>query len=235
MWRALKKCKKPVVASMGNTAASGGYYIAMGCREVFAEPGTLTGSIGVVGGKLATGGLFDKVGLTTSIIQRGRNAGAMSGTTPFTDSEKAAMKKLMTEIYHQFTSKCADARGMKLVDLEKLARGRVYTGNMARKLNLVDELGTLDDAVARAQELAGLDPSKKLERVILPRPTSPFESLFGPLGDVQAAAHGQTPMLFQALKSLSPELARELSALSVLQMLSQQKRMTVVPFRIRVE
>ena len=235
IWRALKKCKKPVVASMGNTAASGGYYIAMGCKEVYAEPGTLTGSIGVVGGKLATGGLFEKIGLTTSIIQRGKNAGAMSGTTPFTDSEKAAMKKLMTEIYVQFTSKCADARGMKLDDLEKLARGRVYTGNMAKKLNLIDELGTLDDAVAKAQKLAGLDPSKELERVILPKPTSPFEALFGPLGDVQAPATGQASAVINALRSFSPELARELSALSVLQMLVREKRMTVMPFRVQVE
>ena len=236
MWRALKNCKKPVVASMGNTAASGGYYIAMGCDEVYAEPGTLTGSIGVVGGKLATGGVFNKIGLTTSVIQRGKNAGALSSSSPFTDSEKAAMKKLMTEIYVQFTTKCAEQRGMKLEDLEKLARGRVYTGNMAKKLNLVDELGTLDDAVAKAQKLAGLDPSKKLERIILPKPASPFEALFGPLAAAETPGSGhQAAGFISALKAFSPELARELSALSVLRLLSQQKRMTVVPFRIRVE
>lgn len=236
MWRALKNCRKPVVASMGNTAASGGYYIAMGCDEVFAEPGTLTGSIGVVGGKLSTGGVFNKIGLTTSVIQRGRNAGALSSSSPFSDSEKAAMKKLMTEIYVQFTTKCAEQRGMKLDDLEKLARGRVYTGNMAKKLKLVDELGTLDDAVARAQKLAGIDPSKKLERVILPKPASPFEALFGPLAEAKTPGSGhQAAGFISALRTFSPELARELSALSVLRLLSQQRRMTIVPFRIRVE
>jgi protease-4 len=87
IWRAIQKCDKPIVASMGDVAASGGYYISMGCDRVFAEAGTITGSIGVVGGKLVLKGLYDKVGLTTDVISRGKNSGILSEMTPFTESE----------------------------------------------------------------------------------------------------------------------------------------------------
>ena len=89
IWNELKRCKKPVVASMSDVAASGGYYISMGAKKIYAQPGTLTGSIGVVGGKLALGGLYDKVGLKTETISRGKNSGILSSTNPFTDSENA--------------------------------------------------------------------------------------------------------------------------------------------------
>ena len=236
IWRALKKCQKPVVASMGNTAASGGYYISMGAKTVFAEPGTLTGSIGVVGGKIAIGGVFNKVGVTTTVLKRGKNSGTLSSLEPFSDSERAAMMKLMKEIYDQFTTKVADARGMELEALEKLARGRVYTGKTALKLKLVDQLGTLDDAVAKAKELAGLKAEDKVERMILPKATSPFEALFGPIdAQVQTPAGQASRQAFlQALQSVSPELAREWSALSVLQLLSRERRMTILPYRITV-
>src|SRR5262249_12889069 len=95
IWNELRRCKKPVVASMSDVAASGGYYISMGARKVYAEPGTLTGSIGVVGGKLALGGLFDKVGVTTETLSRGANANLLSPTAPFSESERRAMTALM--------------------------------------------------------------------------------------------------------------------------------------------
>lgn len=233
MWRALKNCKKPVVTSMGNTAASGGYYIAMGTDAVFAEPGTLTGSIGVVGGKLTLGGVFDKIGITTSVIKRGKNSGVLSSLSVFSDSEREAMKKLMADVYRQFTGKVADARKMTPEKVEELARGRVYTGRMAHKLKLVDELGTLDDAVAHAQKLAGLDPKAKLDRLVLPRATSPFEALFGPLDpEARIPANGAVAA---ALKSLSPELARELRAAAVMQLLSKERRLTILPYRLKIE
>lgn len=234
IWRALKKCRKPVVASMGDTAASGGYYIAMGAQTVFAEPGTLTGSIGVVGGKLAVGGLFDKVGVTTSVIQRGKNAGVNSLTTAFSETERDAMRKLMQEIYSQFTSKVAEARKLDAATVEKLARGRVYTGLMAKELKLVDEMGTLDDAIRKAKELAGLKPEDTVERLNLPRTGSPLEALFGPI-DLET----RTPVLpssaIQSLRSLSPRLASELSAASVLRLMEQERRLTLLPFRLTVE
>ena len=95
IWRQVRECKKPIVASMGDVAASGGYYIAMGCDKIVAEPGTLTGSIGVVGGKLAMSGLMNKVGLTTDVISRGKNSGLFSSSEPFSDSEREVFRKSM--------------------------------------------------------------------------------------------------------------------------------------------
>ena len=238
IWRALKTCKKPTVASMGDTAASGGYYVSMGCDKVFAEPGTLTGSIGVVGGKIALGGVYEKVGVTTSVISRGKNSGALSGLEPFSDSERKAMQKLMADIYDQFTKKAAESRGMPQADLEKLAKGRVYTGQQAVKLNLVDQLGTLNDAVAQAKQLAGLKPDDKTERMLLPKAANPFESLFGPI-DLEDARSPTNSVaraaLMEAVREFSPQLARDFGAISILSLLSQEQRLTVVPFRITIE
>lgn len=238
MWRAIQQCKKPTIASMGNTAASGGYYVSMACDKIMAEPGTLTGSIGVVGGKIALGGLYDKVGLTTSVIARGKNSGAMSGLTPFSDSERAAMQKLMADIYDQFTKKAAESRKMPQPELEKLARGRVYTGQQALKLKLVDELGTLDDAVVQAKLLAGLKAEDKVDRMLLPKAANPFEAFFGPIDLDEArspAGVAAQDAISQAIQKLAPELAKELGAASMLQLLSREQRLTVLPFRVKID
>src|SRR5690606_1631987 len=101
-----------------------GYYISMGADYIYAEPGTLTGSIGVVGGKLAIDGLFKKAGITTSVISRGKNSGVMSALHGFSDSEREAMVKMLHDVYEQFTKKAAQGRKMEYDKLEKLARGR---------------------------------------------------------------------------------------------------------------
>ena len=178
VWRALQQCKKPTLASMGDTAASGGYYIAMGCDKIYAEPGTLTGSIGVVGGKFALQGLFDKVGVKTEVISRGQNSGILSMDRPFTDSERVVWKKMMDEVYRQFLAKSAAGRAMSVEQLEPLAGGRVWTGRQAEANGLVDELGTLQDAIAATKQLAGLAADEKTELLILPQPKSLFEQLF---------------------------------------------------------
>ncbi|MEM1061369.1 MAG: signal peptide peptidase SppA, partial [Planctomycetota bacterium] len=187
IWRALEKLDKPLVVSMGSVAASGGYYISMGADRVFATPATITGSIGVVGGKVGLEGLFEKAGITTEVVQRGDNAGAFSLLNGFSDSERVAMRKLLDSIYGQFVSKAAAGRGMEYDTLEGLARGRIYTGSRAVELGLVDELGTLADAIAHAKQMAVdqelLREGKKVELLELPKPISPLESLFGPLDD----------------------------------------------------
>lgn len=234
MWHELERVQKPFVVSMGDVAGSGGYYIAMGADRIFADPGTITGSIGVVGGKFALSGLFDKIGITTDVISRGKNSGVLSGTSGFTDSERAAMQKLLNEIYDQFTSKAAAGRKMEKDKLEKLARGRVYTGKAALKLGLVDELGSLDDAIAYAQKKAELKPEDKVERLSLPKPISPLESLFGPL-DPNADARLADPGIRRVLHSLSPELERSFQAWHILEVLSRERVLTVMPFRLLVK
>lgn len=235
IWRELELVQKPLVISMGDVAASGGYYIAMNADKIYAEPGTITGSIGVVGGKLATQGLFDKIGINTSIIKRGQNAGVLSTTTPFSDSERTAMQEMMNQIYKQFTTKAATGRKMEYEKLEKLARGRIYTGLQAKELGLIDEVGTLGDAIAEAKKLAGLKPEEKLEKLELPKPTSPFESLFGPLDLNARMQAAQAQSLNKVLGDISPELQEHISALGAFTRLAREPRLTVMPFQIRVK
>ena len=234
MWHELETLdgKKPLIVSMGDTAASGGYYIAMGADRIFAEPGTLTGSIGVVGGKIALEKFYAKIGITSSVVQKGKNSGVLSTTKPWTDAERDAMQKMMNDIYAQFTKKAAAGRKMDYEKLEKLARGRVYTGVQALSLGLIDELGTLDDAIAHAKKAAGIDPETKLERLSLPKPTSPFEALFGP---IDPAARLGAGMAKSWLNQLPPEISSPLKNLEVYDLLAREKFLTVMPYQLMIK
>jgi protease IV len=227
IWRALEATNKPAVASMGDTAASGGYYISMGADAIFAEPGTLTGSIGVLGGKVALDGLMKKFGVTTSVIQRGKNSGVMSPTTAFSDSERESMQQMLNNVYTQFTQKAATGRHMEYAALEALARGRVYTGRQAKEIGLVDQLGTLADAVAHTRKLVG-DEAGKLELEDLPKAQSPLEMLMG-----QTAPAGHP---LAELAALLPESVRPtLQNLSALRQISEEPVMMILPFDVRFE
>jgi len=179
IWRETRRIEKPIIASMGDVAGSGGYYIAMGADKIFAEPGTVTGSIGVVGGKIVLGGLYEKIGINTEIISRGKVSGSLSSTEPFTPEERKVWLNLMKSIYRQFVGKAAQGRKVSYKELDKLAQGRVYSGRMAAANGLVDELGTLRDAIAAAKKAAGLKADEEVDLQILPRPKTIFEQLFG--------------------------------------------------------
>jgi len=179
IWREIQRIKKPVIASMGNIAASGGYYISMGCDQIFAQPGTLTGSIGVVGGKISFGGLFDRFGVKTEIISKGKNSGLLSATSPMTESERTIWKTNMEDVYRQFTSKASAGRKLSLEELEPLASGRVWTGRQAKAHRLVDHMGTLHEAIQAAKEAAKLGADEKAELLILPESQSFLEQLLG--------------------------------------------------------
>lgn len=178
IWREVVRIEKPVIASMGDVAGSGGYYIAMGAKKIVAEPMSITGSIGVIGGKPVVGGLLEKVGITTQVISRGRNAGSLSTVEAFTPTERKAMTQLLKETYHQFVAKAAEGRKLSVEKLEELAQGRVYTGRMAVDNGLVDKLGTLHDAIDEAKKAAGLKADEKVEIWTLPEPKTFFERLF---------------------------------------------------------
>jgi protease-4 len=179
IWRETVHMQKPLIASMGDVAGSGGYYIAMGAKKIYAEPSTLTGSIGVLGGKVVLKGLFDKLGLNTEVISRGANSGSLSPTQAFTPEERRAWTDMLREVYHQFVDKAARGRKMSYEKLEELAQGRVYSGQTAKKIGLVDELGTLNDAIVAAKTAAGLKPDADVDLLILPEPKTIFEQLFG--------------------------------------------------------
>lgn len=151
----LREAGKPVVALMGDVAASGGYFAAMGCQEIVAAPSTLTGSIGVLAGKFVTQRLYERLGLVREALRAGRNAGMFSPVEKFTDEQWRKLDDWLDEVYADFTTKAAADRGMALEELEPLARGRVWTGVDAHQRGLVDHLGGMDTALDRAAALAG--------------------------------------------------------------------------------
>lgn len=153
----LRESGRPVVATMGAVAASGGYFVAMGADEIVAQPTTLTGSIGVLAGKFVTERLMDKLGLVHESIDAGPRAAMMAGSAPFTEDQWQVLNGWLDEVYADFTAKAAADRGLDLAVLEPLARGRVWTGADAAERGLVDHLGGMDLAVDRACALAEVD------------------------------------------------------------------------------
>ena len=223
IWHETMRIKKPIIASMGDVAGSGGYYIAMGAKKIYAAPGTLTGSIGVIGGKLVTRGLYDKLGLNKEIIARGANSGAMSSSQPFSPSERKVWLEMMEDTYHRFVRQAAEGRKMTYERLEELAQGRVYTGLTAKKLGLVDELGTLEDAIVAAKTSAGLKADADVDLLVLPEPKTIFEQLFG---DPSASTDAD---------SLVSEGMRLLQQSKMLRQVLSQRILTWMPYDVQVK
>ncbi len=156
IWRAVRRARKqkPVIASMGSVAASGGYYVACAADEIWADPSTLTGSIGIFYGKVDVMGLADMLGVGLESFGRGKHAGAESLFRPFTDEERAALSDVMRTYYRLFLARVAEGRAMTVEAVDSLARGRVYSGDEAQRLGLVDRLGGFASALLRARALA---------------------------------------------------------------------------------
>ena len=147
---------KPVVVSMGDVAASGGYYIAIAAGSIFAQPGTITGSIGVLSGKPVLGQALERAGVTSDTVSEGAHADMFTTSRPFRDDEWAMINSWLDRVYADFTGKVADGRGLTQQQVQEIARGRVWTGADAVGIGLVDRLGGLDDAVAEARSKARL-------------------------------------------------------------------------------
>ncbi|MBU4400109.1 MAG: signal peptide peptidase SppA, partial [Planctomycetes bacterium] len=223
IWRETVRIRQPIIASMGDVAGSGGYYIAMGAKKIFAAPCTLTGSIGVIGGKLVTRGLYDKLGLNTEVISRGANSGSLSSNQPFTPEERKVWLAMLEETYRQFVGKAAEGRNMTYSKLEELAQGRVYTGRTAKKLGLIDQLGTLEDAIAAAKNAAGLKPGAEVDLLVLPESKSFFERL---LDDPSASTD---------LESLLPDIVETLRRTKLLRQLLSERILLWMPYEVRVK
>jgi protease-4 len=181
IWRemALTKKVKPVVVSMSDLAGSGGYWISMAAHKIVAQPQTLTGSIGVLAGKFNFQGLYQKIGFTSERIAYGAHADIFSTFRPFTPEEKALLKKQILWIYDRFLSKAAEGRNLTKDQVNKVGRGRVWTGHQARLNGLVDELGGLNRAIELAKELAGISAYQEVRLEVWPRKTSVWGSFFG--------------------------------------------------------
>jgi protease IV len=148
--------KKKVVVSMGSVAASGGYYIASAASRIFANPGTLTGSIGVIMEIPNIEGLMDKIGIKTEVIKSGKNKDIGSTFRKMTKEEKELLQGVMDTVHEQFIKAVAEGRHMKVEDVRAIADGRIFTGEQAKEKGLVDELGTIEDAIAATAKLAGI-------------------------------------------------------------------------------
>ena len=179
IWREVELARKskPVVVSMGDLAASGGYYISMGSDAIVAQPGTITGSIGVFGGKFSLRGLYDKLGISKEILVRGENAALFSEYRPWSDQERKRVRAMMVAFYDDFIAKAAKGRGKKPDEVHAIAQGRVWTGAEARRIGLVDQLGGLDVALALAKERAHIGKDQEVRLVELPERKGLLETL----------------------------------------------------------
>jgi len=176
--RAVEKAKergKPVIVSMGSAAASGGYWISAYADRIFALPTTLTGSIGVVGGKFALRELFGKLGVNWEKVTWGENAGMWSASTPFNASEAERINAMLDNVYDNFIARVAKGRGMSVQDVDKIAGGRVWTGKRAVDKGLVDELGGLQSALNYTAVQIGAESADDVNVVVLPKPKTALE------------------------------------------------------------
>lgn len=202
---------KPVVVSMGNVAGSGGYWVAAGADRIVAQPGTVTGSIGVVWGKLANREAWRRLGVTFDEIVFGQNATFNTSQDGFSDSERERVTVLLDDIYDNFVAGVAEGRSMSPHQVEEVAKGRIWTGSQALERGLVDELGGLETAIELAKDLAGVAPEENVRLVTFPREravplprreesSEPVDGVLGALVDMgagfrqaSAGAHARMP------------------------------------------
>jgi protease-4 len=179
IWRevSLGRKAKPLIVSMGDYAASGGYYVAMAGDVILAQPGTLTGSIGVFSGKFNLRGFYDKIGISKEILDRGKRASIYSEYRPWNEDERAKVRQMNRTFYQDFVTRAAEGRKKSYEEIDAVAQGRVWTGAEAVREGLVDRLGGLDDAVEVAKERAGIAKTAEVAVVVLPERKGLIETL----------------------------------------------------------
>jgi protease-4 len=172
-----KKAGKPVIVSMGNVAGSGGYFVAMAADKIVAQPGTITGSIGVLGGKMLTSGLWEKVGVSWDEVHTSANTRMFSGTHDYSPEEWARFQAWLDRVYEDFTGKVAEGRGLSREKVAQIARGRIWSGEDAKAIGLVDELGGYPTALRLAREAAGLAPDAPIKLKVFPEKRTLLQAL----------------------------------------------------------
>ena len=209
-----KAAGKPVVVSMGDLAASGGYWVSMDADRIVAQPGTITGSIGVLGGKVVTTGLTEKLGIGYTLFSRGANAGMWSDKTPYDPAELARREAMLDDIYAKFTGLVAAGRDLPPEKVQQIARGRAWTGRQALELGLVDALGGAETALDQVRAAIGLQPGAPVRLVPFPRPRGRLELVMGLLGGGEEAqadgvgARAAALVLGEALEPYRPVLSQ---------------------------
>ena len=235
IWHAVEAAnqKKPVVVSMADVAASGGYYISASAAKIVAQPSTITGSIGVLAGKPVVRGFYDWLGISNEYVLRGKNAGMFRETEKFSDDERAKFEQWIKDTYYNdFVPKVAKGRKKDPQYIDSVGQGRVWTGGQAKDKGLVDEFGGLDKAIEVAKQLANIPANKGVERVILPYPQTFLQQLLSGSNENANTEVEKQRMVFAAL----PEDARR--ALRYMQLMERMKNgesMFLMPFDVRVK
>lgn len=236
MYRAIDNAKakgKPVVVSMSDVAASGGYYISANADKIVAEPATITGSIGVFMGKPVVKGLYDWLGITNEYILRGKNAGIFRLTEKWTPEERAKMEEQTNHIYFtNFVPKVAKGRNMTDEQVNTLGQGRVWTGTQAKANGLIDEFGGLEKAISLAKELANLPADKDVRRVVFPAPRPFFETIFG--SDEDATVSENYKVQKALADSLPAEARRAFRFAQMIDRMHNGEAMMMLPFELQI-
>ena len=237
IWHAVvsAKEKKPVVISMGDVAASGGYYIAAGASKIIAQPSTITGSIGVVAGKPVMRGFYDWLGISNEYVLRGKNSGMFRVTEKFSPDERAKFEEwIKTTYYEDFVPKVAQGRNKDAAYIDSIAQGRVWTGSQGKERGLVDEFGGLDRAVEVAKELANIPKDKGVHRVIMPYPRTLLQELMA-VGDETRSQNTQTKQREAVFAALPEDARRALRYAALLDRMKSGEVMLMMPFDLRVK
>jgi len=217
IWREVVRARqagKPVIVSMGNLAGSGGYFVAMAADKIVAEPGTITASIGVLGGKVLTGGLWDKVGLSWDEVHQGANATMFTGTQDYSPAEWARFEAWLDRVYVDFTDKVVEGRKLPKEKVLEIAKGRIWSGQDAKNLGLVDELGGYDTALRLAKKAAGIPESDEVKIVEYPREKSLLQSMIDRRGADNSDKEAVGKTLSRILEMVQP-VARQLDAVGI--------------------
>src|ERR1043165_5746282 len=235
IWHAVEAAnqKKPVVVSMADVAASGGYYISASAAKIVAQPSTITGSIGVVAGKPVVRGFYDWLGISNEYVLRGKNAGMFRETEKFSDDERAKFEQWIKDTYYNdFVPKVAKGRKRDPQFIDSVGQGRVWTGGQAKERGLVDDFGGVDKAIEVAKQLAQITADKGVERVILPYPQTFLQQLLSGSNENANTEVEKQRMVYAAL----PEDARR--ALRYMQLMERMKNgesIFLMPFDVRVK
>jgi protease-4 len=234
IWHAVEvaKAKKPVVVSMSDVAASGGYYIATGAHKIIAEPSTITGSIGVFAGKPVVKGFYDWLGISNEYILRGKQAGMFRESEKFTPEERTKFEELIKKTYYEdFVPKVAKGRNKTPEYIDSIAQGRVWTGAQGRERGLVDEFGGLDRAVEVAKELAKIPKDKGVHRVVLPYPRTFLQELLSQGDETRIQAKQQQA----ALAALPDDARRAVRYMALLDRMQKGESSLLMPFDLEIK
>jgi protease IV len=235
IWHAVEAAnqKKPVVVSMSDVAASGGYYISASAAKIVAQPSTITGSIGVVAGKPVLRGFYDWLGISNQYVLRGKNAGMFRETEKFSDDERAKFQDwIKNTYYNDFVPKVAKGRKKDPQFIDSVGQGRVWTGAQAKDRSLVDEFGGLDKAIEVAKQLANIPANKGVEHVILPYPQTFLQQLLSGSNENANTKAEQQRMVFA---SLPEDARRALRYMALMERMRNGESMFVMPFDVRVK